>query len=73
MHASAQEGDQRRTPALLSRRIDISSEPVIHHGNDLICARPQNPALSRTDLTPPAFKAGANVACYGTSVSRLKF
>jgi hypothetical protein len=56
MHASGQEGDQRRIPALLSRRAGISRKPVIHYGNDLICARPQNPALSPTDLTPPALK-----------------
>jgi hypothetical protein len=38
MHASAQEGDQRRTPALPGRHTGISRKPVIHHGNDLIRA-----------------------------------
>jgi hypothetical protein len=41
---------QRRTPALLSRRPGIFGKPVIHHGNDFIRARPQNPALWHTDL-----------------------
>jgi hypothetical protein len=46
MHASAQEGDQRHTPALPGWSAGISRKPVIHHGNDLIRARPQNPPLA---------------------------